>query len=336
MRWVFLALVLLVGCSGGGSGKPDSGKPSGGHAEDPPPVVATPELIDACAKHLELLHRARLGRELARDGMAALAGPVPSAKELDDSRAKINALGLTGKKEAFEDAASFARLAQPSLSRAGVTFTLGFTPEYEDDMGLARVRARRPGKWKKLWERAVDYELVVLDGFLVLDYPRYRERALEHKEPPREKPRHRTNLIVIDAEALEQDRKRAISEKRTGAAALEKLSGDELIAEIELREAAYLRFQDETKTVSSLDELATWTEILEGNPEIALSGGTVSAGDAGDEQRRAGAVQAIVLELIAADVKEERTEVMTLPGPERSKRLKELAPHYMRSLLGGH
>jgi len=324
---------VLAGCSGGSSAKPDSGKPPA-HAEEPPVVAATPELIDACAKHLELLHRARLGRELARDGMAALAGPIPSAKELDDSRTKINALGLNGKKEAFEDAASFAHLAQPSLSRAGLTFTPWLRPESEDDMGLARIRVRRPGKWKKLWERGLEYELVVLDGFLVLDYPRYREHALEHKEPPREKPRHRTNLIVIDAEALEQDRKRAISEKRNGAAALEKLSSDELVTEIELREAAYLRFQDEAKTVSSLDELATWTEILEGNPEVALSGGTVSAGDAGDEQRRAGAVQAIVLELVAADVKEERTEVMTLPQPERSKRLKELAPHYMRSLLG--
>ncbi len=330
--WLLIASVL-AGCSGEPAKPREPAEPKGPRAaradESPRP---SPELAPAVARHLELLHRLRLSRELARDGLGALAGPAPSPGDLDASTRQLRSLGLAGDDDTFSSADTFARLAQPAVSDAGLLF-LGWTPEL-DDVGLAKVRGRRPGQFRLLWTAALEYEVILLDGFLVLDYPRFREAALEHKEAARVNPRKRGALIIIDAKGLAEDARRAVAEKKTGAAALEHVSEDELAKEIELREAGYLRFQDEAPSAAALDQAVTWVEILEGNPDLALAGGVVSSGDGPDELRRVGAVQAIVGQLAAADAKEERSEVLSLPLEERRKKLKELAPAYIRSALG--
>jgi hypothetical protein len=114
---------------------------------------------------------------------------------------------------------------------------------------------------------------------------------------------------------------------------LEKLGADELLKEIELREAAYLRFQGELADPLLLDEAVTWVEVQEGSPELAFAGGVVCSGDMPDELRRVGATKEILLELAAADERAERSEVLTLPAEERRKKLKELAPYYLRAKL---
>lgn len=317
--------LLLLGCTSSTS-KPDAGSTPQGDGPAP-----SSELIDACARHLELLHRDRLARELG-PAMAKLAGPTPSAKDLADSRSRVASLGLKGDEALFGNAASFARLAQPTVQRGGHSF-LGWTPALED-VGLAKIRARRPGQWKQLWGKALEYEVLLLDGFVVPEYRRFSEEATGHKEGARDVPRLRGKLLVIDAAGVAQDAKRAIAEKNVSAGALERLTPDELVREVELREAGYLRFQTEAKSASTLDQLVTWVEVLEGSPELALAPGVVSAGDAPDELRRMGATQAIILKLRAADEKEERGEVLTMPPEQRRKKLKELAPHFLRSELG--
>jgi hypothetical protein len=324
MRRAVLAFALvLAGCSS------PSSKPAEVEKVLPPP---SPELLQGCFKHLELLHKVRLSRELARDGMEKLMGPAPSPAELGESRKKLVAMGLEGDEDTYSSASLFAKLAQPTVQRGGYTF-LGWTPDL-DDVGLAKIRARQPGQWKQLWAKAVSYEVLLLDGFVVLDYPRLREQVLDHRASARDVPRRRGSLLVIDAAGLVADQKKAVEEKKSGADAVARLGVDELLKEIELREAGYLRFQDEVGAPSTLDQLVTWLEVLEGSPEVAFAGGVVSAGDAPDELRRAGAVQAIVLKLAASDTKEERAEVLTLPPDERRKKLKELAPHFIRSELG--
>ena len=81
-------------------------------------------------------------------------------------------------------------------------------------------------------------------------------------------------------------------------------------------------------------QLVTWLEVLEGSPDLAFAGGAISSGDAPDELRRGGAVQAIILALAASDSREAGAEVLSLPPDERRKKLKELAPHYLRDGLG--
>src|SRR5207302_10276426 len=97
-------------------------------AEEGP--AATPELLEACAKHLGLLHRRRLVRDLGPE-MAKLAGEVPKQADVDASRGRLRALGLKGDDEAFASASAFAKLAQPTVARGGSSF-LGWTPDYED------------------------------------------------------------------------------------------------------------------------------------------------------------------------------------------------------------
>jgi hypothetical protein len=270
-----------------------------------------------------------------------LADPAPPPGELVGSAKRLRELGIKGSDDDFSSASTFARLAQPSLGRADWLF-LGWTPDL-DDVGLAKIRARRPGQWKQLWGRALDYEVLLVDGFKVPEYRRFFEDATGHGEGARDAPRARGRLLVIDTAFLDGAVKRAIAsgkpgaeppDRRPGAAALEKMSADEVQKEVELREAGYLRFQDEAKTVSALDQLVTWVEVLEGSPDLALAGGGISAGDVADELRRGGAVQAILLALAESDAREGGAEVLSLPLDERRKRLKELAPHFLRDGLG--
>ncbi|MEZ0227596.1 MAG: hypothetical protein ACAI25_03170 [Planctomycetota bacterium] len=210
---VFVA--LLAACSSSSSPKPD-GSGGGTAAVDEGPA-ASPELVEACAKHLEALHRRRVARELGPK-MAALAGPVPTAADFEASRTRLKALGLKGDDETFAKAASFARLAQPTLQRGGHSF-LGWTPDLED-VGLAKIRTRRPGQWKQLWGKAIAYEVLLLDGFVVPEYRRYFEDATGHREGARDVPRVRGKLLVIDAAGVAQDVKRASAEKNPAASLL--------------------------------------------------------------------------------------------------------------------
>ncbi len=329
MSFALLLALIGAGCGGNSATKPDGGSGTPIPVDEGP--TASPELVDACAKHLDLLHRRRVAKELGPK-MAALAGPVPSDADFAASRARVKSLGLKGDDAAFAKVEAFARLAQPTLQRAGHSF-LGWTPDLED-VGLAKIRTRRPGVWKQLWGKPVEYEVLLLDGFLVPEYRRFFEDATGHKEGARDVPRIRGKLLVIDAAGIVQDVKRAAADKNPAASLLERSSADDLLREVELREAAYLRLQSDAPRASVLDQAVTWLEILEGSPDLALAAGIVSAGDGPDELRRVGATQAIVLKLRAADEKEERSEVLTMPVEQRRKRLKELAPHYLRAELG--
>jgi hypothetical protein len=323
---VLVFSLTTAGCTGGGSPKPD-----GAHAGEAP--VDPVALVDACAKHLELLHRIRLARELGPE-LAKLAGPIPTAEEIKESQARVKAAGLGRGGEDMDRAAPFSELAAPALADAGYRF-IAWTRD-PNDVGLAKIRGKRPQSWKEIWGRTVAYEVVLLDGFRVLDYPQFRENALEHKETARDVPRHREALVVIDAAAIERDvqaiKADGSPDKADLRAVLSKLSIDDVIREVELREAAYLRFQDEVGNASRLDQVVTWLEIQEGNPDLALTS-VVCAGDRPDEQRRAGAVQAIVLKIAANDAREEKAEVLSLPHDARAKKLKELSPHFLRAEL---
>jgi hypothetical protein len=261
-----------------------------------------------------------------------LADPPPPPAELAASTKHLRELGIKGSDDAFSTASTFARLAQPPLGRADWLF-LGWTPDL-DDVGLAKIRSRRPAQWKQLWGKAVDYEVIQVDGFRVPEYRKFFENATGHSEGARDAARARGKLLVIDAVSLDAAVKKAVAEKKPVSAVLEKMSPEDILKEVELREAGYLRFQDEAKTSSSLDQLVTWLEVLEGSPDLAFAGGAISAGDAPDELRRGGAVQAIILALAATDAREAGAEVLTLPAEERRKKLKELAPHYLRDGLG--
>ncbi len=323
-----LLLALLLGCTTTASG-PSAGGGKGGKDEGPAP---TAEVVDACANHLVLLHKTRLARELARDGLGMLADPPPPPEELAASTKRLRELGIKGSDDAFSSASMFARLAQPPLGRADWLF-LGWTPDL-DDVGLAKIRSRRPGQWKQLWGKAIDYEVILVDGFRVPEYRKFFENATGHSEGGRDAARTRGKLIVIDSVFLDAAVKKTVADKKPVSAVLEKMSTEDVLKEVELREAGYLRFQDEAKTSSSLDLLVTWLEVLEGSPDLAFAGGAISAGDAPDELRRGGAVQAIILTLAAGDAREAGAEVLSLPVEERRKKLKELAPHFLRDGLG--
>lgn len=322
MRRLLALALLLVGCS-------STPPPKGSSPAEP----ASAELVEACAKHLELLHRARLARDLG-PALAKLAGPSPSDEDLAASRQRLRTLGLKAEDADLARAGRFATVAAARLDGAKHRF-LSWTPDL-DDVGLARVRTQRPGRWKQLWSKGLDYEVLLLDGFLAQDYPRLREEALEHAEAGRDVPRTRSRLLVIDAAAMENERGRLLAdarpERRELRALLEKVTPEALLEQVELREAAYLRFQDEVRP-HRIDAAVIWLEILEGNPDLALEV-PIGAGDGPDELRRQRAREALVAKLAESDKREERP-VLPLPRDQRNQRLKELAPHHLRAELEG-
>ena len=216
---------------------PGERRPGPGAPEPPRPLAEPGELLEACTKHLQILHRRRLAKDLG-PALAKLAGPQPTLDEISASLARLRSDGLDGTDEALLRAGAFCRIAAPGLSRSAHAF-LAWTPDL-DDVGLAKVQARRPGVVKEIWGKPLSYEVLVLDGFRVPDYPTFRAQALEHLEGAREVPRRRGDLLVIDASAVEEDRKRLLAEparpeRAPVRAAIERAGLDGLLREVEPR-----------------------------------------------------------------------------------------------------
>lgn len=343
-------LVLAPGCGGGPGAKeeprstgpvtsPGAGGGDGAPEREPsarPPRAVDPgELVAACAEHLTLLHRRRLARELGPD-LAKLAGPVPTIVDLDQSLARLHSDGIDASDRELVSAGTFATHAASFVERGGHAF-IAWTPNV-DDVGLAKIGERRKGSFGNLWGKARAYDVLVLDGFRVADYPRFREEALEHAQGASDLPRRRGSLIVIDRVALQADEKRLAADARPDRAELKALAqslGTEgLLKEVELREAAYLRFQDDAKGGAALDRLATWAEALQGEPDLAFAGGAIGAGDRPEEARRASALTSLFLELgRRGEARSDVASLLKLPKEERTKKLKELAPQMIKAEL---
>lgn len=338
-----LASALAAGCGGAPRAKdePATPPPSTAHADAPvesepaapPPRTIDPaELVAACGDHLLLLHRRRLAHELGPD-LAKLAGPTPTLVDINASLARLRSDGIEALDRELVTVGTFATLAAPYVERGGYAF-IAWTPVV-DDVGLAKVAERRPGSFPTLWGKTRAYELLVLDGFKVADYPRFREETLEHTEGASDLPRRRGSLLVVDRSSLAADTKKLLAEKQAERAELralvERLGPDALLKEVELREAAYLRFQDEVKGASQLDRAATWLEVLEGEPDLALAGGAIGAGDHPEERRRASALTSLFMELDRrGDAKTDVTQLLRLPHAERTPKLKELATSILK------
>jgi hypothetical protein len=167
---------------------------------------------------------------------------------------------LAGAFDAVRDALVAHDYVFVPLSQAGNT--------EDEDLGVAfaHVRRREAARSLDLWERKVEFKLVVFQP-LVYDYPTWRARVNRDEgflySPGRFSAERQTVYIDHDY---------CVARAQAQPPETQALGLEGIIREVELRQAAYLMFAKDVKEPSQLEQLherVLWTAVRYGDPDVA-------------------------------------------------------------------
>ncbi len=199
-------------------------------------------------------------------------GPSTAARlrAREDFESALRALGLD-MPEGEHLAAALGAARDVLVAHDYVFLPLSQAGELEsDELGIAlgRVRRREAARSRELWGKKVDYKLVIYDPVLY-DYPTWKAKAQKSEGPV-----YSPGRFSAERSAVYIDHDFCVKRARAQPPATQSLGIDGILAEVELRQAAYLLFSHEVKGEASLPryyERILWTVCRYGDPDLAWS-----------------------------------------------------------------
>lgn len=270
-----LASVLALAALVVGGGLAASGCETPPEVPERKPGERADRLAQAFYRYVDVHYAARLASE------QKVPGPSPAVRlqVREDLLRALRELG-TDLPDAADDAAALKAavhaVRETLVAHDYVFLPLGpSTDDADPGIALARVREREPARAQEFWGRRVEYKRVLYDRFLD-DYPTWRARALHQDAAIYSPGRYAGSTVYIDFQVLAR-------RASTLEPPLDVLGLKGLIAEVELRQAAYLLLArdvpraavadeaERRRAIVRLEERVLWTVVRYGDPDAALA-----------------------------------------------------------------